>query len=317
MVHEPVLRDEMLRALRPLPGGTYVDGTFGGGGYARAILTSTSCRVVGIDRDPEAIGRGRALGQGLGLSGLDLVEGRFGDLDAHVEALGIDAVDGVVLDLGVSSFQIDEAARGFSFKADGPLDMRMERRGRDAADLVNGADAADLAAWLRDYGEEPEAGRVARAIVARRAVRPFTTTGDLAATIAAAKRRHKPGRDPATNTFQALRIVVNDELDELARALEASVRVLKPEGRLVVVAFHSLEDRAVKRFIDANGGRIDQGSRHLPPRRLVPPRLAALGRGVVKPGAAEIARNPRARSARLRAARRLAVSDADEARRAA
>ncbi len=315
MAHEPVLRDEMLQALRPLPGGTYVDATFGGGGYARAILTSAPCRVVGIDRDPEAIGRGRALE----LSGLDLVEGRFGDLDAHVEALGIEAVDGVVLDLGVSSFQIDEAARGFSFKADGPLDMRMEQKGRDAADLVNGADAADLAAWLRDYGEEPEAGRVARAIVARRAVRPFATTGDLAATIAAAKRRHKPGRDPATSTFQALRIVVNDELDELARALEASIRVLKPEGRLVVVAFHSLEDRAVKRFIDANGGRIDQGSRHLPPRRLDPPRLMALGRNVVKPGAAEIARNPRARSARLRAARRLAVSDADAdgARRAA
>ena len=317
MAHEPVLRDEMLQALRPLPGGTYVDGTFGGGGYARAILTRAPCRVVGIDRDPEAIGRGRALGQTLGLSGLDLVEGRFGDLDAHVEALGIEAVDGVVLDLGVSSFQLDEAARGFSFKADGPLDMRMEKQGRDAADLVNGADAADLAAWLRDYGEEPEAGRVARAIVARRAVRPFATTGDLAAAVTAAKRRHKPGRDPATNTFQALRIVVNDELDELARALEASVRVLKPEGRLVVVAFHSLEDRVVKRFIDANGGRIDHGSRHLPPRRSNPSRLAALGRGAVKPGEAEIARNPRARSARLRAARRLAVPDADEARKAA
>ena len=306
MAHEPVLLDEMLTALAPAAGEVYVDGTFGGGGYARAILAAASCTVVALDRDPEAIEGGNRAA----LPGLTLIEGRFGELDRHAAEAGRAAVDGVVLDLGVSSFQLDEPGRGFSFQKDGPLDMRMGKAGPSAADLVNEADEADLVRILGELGEEPEAKRVARAIVARRAEAPFATTRELARAIAAAKRRVRPGRDPATNAFQALRMAVNDELGELERGLVAAERVLRPGGRLVVVAFHSLEDRLVKRFVDGRGGREVQPSRHLPPRALPPARFRWLNRAVVRPGEAETARNPRARSARLRAALRCGGVDA-------
>jgi 16S rRNA (cytosine1402-N4)-methyltransferase len=220
---------------------------------------------------------------------------------------GVTALDGVVFDLGVSSFQLDEAGRGFSFQSEGPLDMRMGASGETAADLVARLDATELSKLFFTLGEEPEAGRIARAIVARRALRPITTTSDLAAVVAGAKRRTKPGRTPATQVFQALRIAVNDELGEIDRLLEAAPGLLCPGGRLVLVAFHSLEDRRIKRFIDAASDRRMLPSRHVPlPTATSRPKLRWLERKVVKPSDAEVARNPRARSARLRAAIRLA-----------
>jgi len=323
MTHEPVLLAEMLGALAPGAGELHVDATFGGGGYARAILDRAPCRLVGLDRDPDAVRRGQALAREE--PRFAMVEARFGALEAALAGLGIDAVDGIVLDLGVSSFQLDDPDRGFSFQHDGPLDMRMDRggdgAGESAAELVARLDEAGLARLFRDYGEEPEAGRIARAIVAHRRDRPIRTTGELAALVARAKRRGKPGRDPATAVFQALRIAVNDELGELARALEASERLLRHGGRLVVVSFHSLEDRLVKRFVDERGGREVRPSRHLPPAEAPPPaRFRWPRRTVVKPSAAEAGRNPRARSARLRAALRLRADDETvepEGRRAA
>lgn len=311
MSHAPVLLQAMLGALAPAAGETLVDATFGGGGYSRAILAAAPCRVIGVDRDPAAVARGRALAADE--PRFSMLEGGFGNLGALLGRLGIAAVDGIVADLGVSSFQLDAAERGFSFQAMGPLDMRMGGSGETAAELVARLDEATLARLLFELGEEPEARRIARAIVARRQEHPIRTTAELAAVVAAAKRRGKPGRAPATQTFQALRLAVNDELGELERLLEAAPGLLRPGGRLVFVAFHSLEDRRIKRFIDAASDRLTRPSRHLPeapPAK--PPRLRWLERKVVKPDAAEIARNPRARSARLRAAVRLAESDDDE-----
>jgi 16S rRNA (cytosine1402-N4)-methyltransferase len=304
MSHAPVLLEAMLAALAPAAGEVVVDATFGGGGYSRAILAAADCRVIGLDRDPEAVTRGRALAAAE--PRFTMLEGAFGDLAAHLQGQGIAAVDGIVADLGVSSFQLDEPARGFSFQAEGPLDMRMGGAGETAAELLARLEERELARLFFNLGEEPEAGRIARAIVARRAQHPITTTADLAALVAATKRRVKPGRTPATQVFQALRIAVNDELGELDRLLATAPDLLRPGGRLVLVAFHSLEDRRIKHFIDELSERRARPSRHLPDVALGRPKLRWLERKVVKPSDLEVARNPRARSARLRAAVRLA-----------
>ena len=295
--HIPVLLHEVLELLDPAPGSVIIDGTFGAGGYSRALV-DRGADVIAIDRDPDAIEAGKALAdQSDGR--LTLVESSFSNLDS----VSVTPVDGVVLDVGVSSMQLDQPERGFSFRHDGPLDMRMARSGPTAAEVVNTLKAGDLARILGFYGEERHAGRIARAIEARRADKPFATTGDLAALIERTIGR-KPGDKihPATRSFQGLRIFVNDELGELADALFAAERILKPGGRLAVVAFHSLEDRIVKRFI-ADRSTAPSGSRHLPAASGPTPSFMKLG-GVRKPSSAEAESNPRARSAKLRAAER-------------
>lgn len=303
MVHRPVLLDEVLQALQPQDEELYVDATFGGGGYSRAILAAARCRVIGLDLDPEAVTRGAALAADD--PAFRILAAPFGSMIEALTGLGIARVDGIVFDLGVSSFQLDDARRGFSFQADGPLDMRMAKTGPTAADLVNGLEEAELARLLFTLGDEPQARAIARAIVAARRSEPIKTTGRLAALVARAKGGRRGPRDPATRTFQALRMAVNDEPGELERGLEAAERLLRPGGRLVVVSFHSGEDTAVKRFVNRHGGRRAQPSRHLPPVELPAARWRWLRQGVTKPGAAELAANPRARSARLRAALRL------------
>ena len=304
--HVPVLLEEVCEALRPDRGGVFVDGTFGAGGYTRALLEAhAGTAVVAIDRDPDAIAAGEKLAA-RAEGRLRLVEGRFGDLDALVAQAGFsDGAEGVVLDIGVSSMQLDEAGRGFSFRQDGPLDMRMERAGRSAADLVNEAPEAELADIFYHYGEERRARAVARAIFEARRRGPITTTGQLADLVACHVRQEPGGIHPATRVFQGLRIAVNDELGELVRALHAAERVLKPGGRLAVVTFHSLEDRIVKQFIAARTGRGATASRHLPVVAAAAPTFKAVHKGPVLPGEAELARNPRARSAKLRAVERL------------
>ncbi len=314
--HHPVLLDEVLAALAPRDGGVYVDGTFGAGGYARGILDAADCAVWGIDRDPDAVALGAALADSY-RGRLTVIGGRFGDMRALLGARGVDKVDGIALDVGVSSPQLDIAERGFSFRLDGPLDMRMERTGTSAADLVNALPEAELADILFRYGEERASRRIARAIVAARREAPITRTGALAELVrrAAPPAKRGPARiDPATRTFQALRIVVNDELGELARALAAAEALLAAGGRLVVVTFHSLEDREVKEFLRARSGAAPRGSRHLPApdRQRAAATFRPLHRQPVRPGAAELAANPRARSARLRAAERTAAPAAGE-----
>ena len=298
-VHIPVLLAEVIAALKPHGAGLYLDGTFGGGGYSEAMLRSAACRVVAVDRDPAAVARGEDLAK-LYAGRLILIEGRFSEMERLLAPLGITRLAGVALDLGVSSSQLDDPARGFSFRTDGPLDMRMGRDGRSAADLVNGADEAELAALIRDYGEERFARRIARAIIA---ARPLNRTGGLAAAIRSVVPE-TGGIDPATRTFQALRIAVNDELDELDRGLAAAERLLEPGGRLAVVAFHSLEDRRVKDFLRRRSADAPRASRHAPATRGPAPSFRLVTRKPVAPSADEIARNPRARSARLRAAER-------------
>jgi 16S rRNA (cytosine1402-N4)-methyltransferase len=299
----------MLAALQVRPGGVYLDATFGAGGYSRAILQAGAGRLVAIDRDPAAVARGRELAAEC--PRFTVLEGCFGGLAELLAAHGVRRLDGVVFDLGVSSLQLDDAGRGFSFAADGPLDMRMSSAGLSAAEVVNSADAEMLADILRRYGEEPAARRIARAIVARRQRGPITRTRELAE-LAAGVVGRKAGRiDPATRTFQALRIHVNDELEELECALQAAEDLLVPGGRLVVVAFHSLEDRIVKRFLTERSGASPRPSRHLP-LGAAPPEAARwrlLERRPGRPGPAEIAANPRARSARLRWAERAGSSE--------
>ena len=309
--HIPVLLAEVIAMLQPRDGALYVDGTFGAGGYSRALLDGAACRVIGLDRDPAAMRSGAAL---VAQSGgrLTLIEGRFSEMESLLKPLGIDAVSGVVLDLGVSSMQFDDAARGFSFRADGPLDMRMSQHGESAADLVNRLSEAELVQIIRDYGEERFARRVARTILAARRTAPITRTGELAALV----RRSVPASgtiDAATRTFQALRIAVNDELGELDRGLLAAERLLAPGGRLAVISFHSLEDRRVKSFLRGRSGHAPRSTRHLPSFREREPSFRLLTAKPVTPSPAEIARNPRARSARLRAAERTAAPAWDEA----
>lgn len=305
--HVPVLLSEVVAALAPRAGGIYVDGTFGAGGYSAAILDAAPCKVFGIDRDPDAIANGDALRRRYD-GRLDLIEGRFGEMDALLAARGVALVDGVALDLGVSSMQLDRTERGFSFRAHGPLDMRMEKSGPSAADLVNTASESELAEIISEYGEERHAKRVAKAIVRARTGESIATTGALAEIVRGALPSPRDAQDPATRTFQALRIAVNDELGELDRGLAAAERVLAPGGRLAVVSFHSLEDRRVKNFLRARSGHTPKGSRHLPEARAArAPSFQVPQRRPVGPGTAEIAANPRARSARLRSAIRTAA----------
>ncbi|WP_075217159.1 16S rRNA (cytosine(1402)-N(4))-methyltransferase RsmH [Mongoliimonas terrestris] len=306
--HVPVLLAEVLDALQPIEGGVFVDGTFGAGGYTRALLAAGARLVVAIDRDPTAIAAGRALEAEMA-GRLKLVHGAFSDLDAHAAAAGASPVDGVVLDIGVSSMQLDEAERGFSFRNDGPLDMRMSLDGPSAADVVNAMDGRDIALILKLYGEERQAGRIAKAIVAARAAEPLTRTRDLVRVIEKVLGAKRFGEaHPATRTFQAIRIYVNRELDQLVDALAAAERLLPDGGRLAVVTFHSLEDRIVKRFVQDRSRTVAQGSRHLPEATLPPATFRLIEKGAVEPGEAECARNPRARSAKLRFATRTTAT---------
>jgi 16S rRNA (cytosine1402-N4)-methyltransferase len=302
--HLPVMLKEVLEALAPRAGGRYVDGTFGAGGYTRGILEAADCEVYAIDRDPAALAAGQALARHYE-GRLFLLEGCFGEMDLLLRAAGVESVDGVALDIGVSSMQLDEAGRGFSFRFDGPLDMRMGAEGPSAAEVVNGLDEGELADILFRYGEERQARRIARAITAARSRAPITRTLQLADIVRGAVRGGKgQAIDPATRSFQALRIYVNDELGELERGLAAAETLLAPGGRLVVVSFHSLEDRIVKSFLKEKSGG-EGGSRHLPQAAFASaPSLELLFKGALKPGPEEIRVNPRARSARLRAARK-------------
>ena len=309
--HVPVMLPEVLATLGPQDGATYLDATFGGGSYARAILEAApGCTVFAIDRDPDAIARGAALAQAFA-GRLHLVEGRFGDMLSLLRDRGITALDGVVMDLGVSSFQLDQAERGFSFRADGPLDMRMEKSGPSAAELVNSLPERELADIIFRFGEERFARRIARSIVTRRAEAPFTTTADLAALVRRAVPRDPSGIDGATRSFQALRIAVNDELAEVERGIAAAMELLAPGGRLVVVAFHSLEDRIVKQAMAAASGR-GGASRHDPAALSgrAKPAFHLLTPRAMRPQDAECSANPRARSARLRGIERLGLEHA-------
>ena len=303
-LHIPVLLGPCLDALAVRPGGVYLDGTFGAGGYSRALL-ALGARVIGVDRDPSAIANGAALvAQSEGR--LILAQGRFGELDAIARSLGFDALDGVALDIGVSSMQFDQAERGFSLRFDAPLDMRMEGQGRSAADILLEEDEATLADIFFNYGEERAARRIARAIVADRVTEPYVSTLQLARMIGrVAPARPKELTHPATKVFQALRIAVNDELGQLLSGLAAAERALAPGGRLAVVTFHSLEDRIVKQFFARRSGRGEAISRRLPGEPAVAaPSFRAPSGQPIAPDAAELAANPRARSAKLRWAER-------------
>jgi 16S rRNA (cytosine1402-N4)-methyltransferase len=295
--HVPVLVNDVVAALALQESSIAVDGTFGAGGYTRAMLSAGAGRVIGFDRDPDAIAAGVSL---VPDPRLDLVNENFSQMDRVLAERGIGLVDAIALDIGVSSMQLDRAERGFSFQADGPLDMRMSKSGMTAAEFLNSADEADIARVLRDYGEEPRARAIARAIVA---ARPVERTAELAAIVRRAAG-FRPGQksDPATRTFQAIRIHLNSELEELEQGLAAAERSLRPGGRLAVVTFHSLEDRIVKRFFRERSGGTPAGSRHRPvqndPREPTFERVAK----PVSPTERELAANPRARSARLRSA---------------
>ncbi len=302
--HVPVLLDEVIGALAIAPGETHVDATFGAGGYTRAMLAS-GAQVIAFDRDPDAIAGGAALVEE-SAGALRLIHAVFSAIEAELEQRDAVPVDGVVMDIGVSSMQLDQPARGFSFQAEGPLDMRMSQSGTSAAEFLNEADEAEIADVLYEFGEEPRARRVARAIVA---ARPLATTLELANVVRRALG-HRPHdkKDPSTRTFQAIRIHLNRELDELADGLAAAERVLKPGGRLAVVTFHSLEDRLVKRFFRERSGGTPGGSRHLPQvAAKAAPSFETVGRAV-RAGEEEIARNPRARSATLRVAKRTSAA---------
>lgn len=305
--HVSVLLEEAIEALNIKPDGVYIDATFGRGGHSRAILSrlSPAGRLLALDRDPEAVRAGGLIED----ERFRIVHAAFSELDDVAKAQGMQAVDGLLLDVGVSSPQIDTPERGFSFRHDAPLDMRMDTsRGLSAAEWLNQAEQDDIARVIRDYGEERFAKSIARAIVAARSVEPLTRTRQLAEIVAGAVRTRERGQDPATRTFQAIRIHVNHELEELEAALPRGVDLLKPGGRIVVICFHSLEDRIVKRYL-----RGEARGEELPPEipvtadRIAPGRLRLVGKAV-RPGAAEIARNPRARSAVLRSAERREVA---------
>ena len=301
-LHTPVLLREVVTALAPFDGGTYLDATFGNGGYSEAILTAAACSVIAIDRDPDAIARGARLAETHGAR-LQLREGCFSQMrDLAGPATSF---DGIAFDLGVCSTQLDQAERGFSFRLDGPLDMRMSKSGDSAADIVMRLDEKALAAILWDYGEERASRRIARAIVRARDEEPITTTGGLAAIIHGVMPAPRQGQpDSATRSFQALRIYVNRELGEIEDGLAAAEAMLKPGGILAVVSFHSLEDRIVKRFLGARSGARARPSRHLPDIEAPEPTFELLARKPILPGAEETGANARARSAKLRVARR-------------
>jgi 16S rRNA (cytosine1402-N4)-methyltransferase len=295
--HLPVLINEVVAGLAVVPGETHVDGTFGAGGYTRALLGAGAGRVIGFDRDPDAIANGPTL---VPDSNLTLINERFSQMDRVLADRGLLPVDGIALDIGVSSMQLDQADRGFSFMNDGPLDMRMSQSGQTAAEFLNHADEGEIARVLKEYGEEPRARAVARAIVA---ARPLTRTAELAAVVRRALGfRQGQKSDPATRTFQAIRIHLNAELDELEQGLRAAERSLRPGGRLAVVTFHSLEDRIVKRFLKTRSGDVPSGSRHRPMVAKGPAPTFEQVAKPVSPSESELARNPRARSARLRTA---------------
>jgi 16S rRNA (cytosine1402-N4)-methyltransferase len=304
--HVPVMVEAVVEALAPRDDALYIDGTFGAGGYSRALLDAANCRVVAIDRDPDAIERGRNIAMDHG-GRLGVVEGNFGDMERLLDPAD-GPIAGIALDLGVSSFQIDVPERGFSFRFDGPLDMRMSGAGRSAADLVATLSEEDLARVIRDFGEERHARRLAHTIVLARQQQPIRRTLELAGIVRAAIPRAEPGIDAATRTFQALRIAVNDELGELDRGLVAAERLLMPGGRLAVISFHSLEDRRVKDFLRQRGDTAPRASRHEPaPAEVLPPSFRLLHRRALRPSPDEINQNPRARSARLRAAERTSA----------
>ncbi len=308
--HFPVMLAEVLDVLAPKDGALYVDGTFGAGGYTRALLTAANCSVLAVDRDPTAIDRGREMEREFD-GRLTLLHGCFGDMAALLAPVlddrALNGVDGVTLDVGVSSMQLDQAERGFSFQSEGPLDMRMAREGVSAADVVNEFDEADIASIIWFYGEEKRSRAVAKAIVQRRLEKKFETTAELADLISdvMGPRARAEKVHPATRTFQGLRIFINDELGELARGLVAAEGLLNVGGRLAVVAFHSLEDRLVKRFLTERTGKGGRPSRHQPEAQDVSPAsFMQITRGASKASKSEIEINPRSRSARLRGAER-------------
>jgi 16S rRNA (cytosine1402-N4)-methyltransferase len=306
-VHLPVMLDEVVAALSPRDGEVMVDGTFGGGGYTNALLKAANCSVYAIDRDPSAFQHAAEMVKKY-QSRLMLVGGQFGSMQDLLAAKGVSAVDGIALDIGVSSDQLEQAERGFSFQLDGPLDMRMGSTGISAAGIVNTYSEQALAGILYGYGEEQRSHAVARAIVAARAKAPITRTLELANICQRVLGRAANGIHPATRTFQALRIYVNDELGELGRGLAAAEQILKPGGRLAVVSFHSLEDRMVKRFFAERSGRVSQGSRHSPAAAKTNAASFELrSKRAITATRAEIMRNPRARSAKLRAAIRTSA----------
>lgn len=310
--HLPVLIEEVISGLSVQPGETHVDGTFGAGGYTRALFEAGAGRVIAFDRDPDAIAEGPSLVPHADDGKLILIHERFGRMDTAMEERDLAPVDGVTLDIGVSSMQLDRAERGFAFSKDGPLDMRMSKAGESAADFLNHAEEAEIARVIKDYGEEPRARKVAHAIVA---ARPLTRTAELAAVIRKALGFHQGMKsDPATRTFQAIRIHLNAELDELEAGLSAAERVLRPGGRLAVVTFHSLEDRIVKRFLKSRSGATPAGSRHRPMAASGPTPSFEKVAKPVSPSDAELATNPRARSARLRTAVRTDAPAWDQAK---
>lgn len=304
--HQTVLLREAVEALEIKPSGTYVDGTFGRGGHSRAILEQLGPdgRLLALDRDPQAVAVAREIND----QRLTMLHHSFGELAEAVQQAGIDAVDGVLLDIGVSSPQLDEGGRGFSFRFDAPLDMRMDTtQGETAAEWLARAEIRDITEVIRNYGEERFAFQIAKKIVAARSERPIATTGELAALVRETVWTREPGQDPATRTFQALRIHINQELEQLALVLPQAMAVLKPGGRLVVISFHSLEDRIVKRFMRDEAVPESLVPKDLPLRAadLPQPRLRIVGKPV-KAGAAEVSANPRARSAVMRVAEKLA-----------
>ncbi len=306
--HTPVMLKEMLEVMAPRDDAVYVDSTFGAGGYTKALLEAAQCTLWGIDRDPEAVSHGASLGRRFP-GRMTVLSGCYGNMIELLGAVGVSGVDGIAFDLGLSSMQVDDAGRGFSFRADGPLDMRMGGGEMTAADIVNHLPERELADLIYRYGEDRGSRRIAHAIVEARGKAAITRTGQLADLVRRASRRRKDRIDPATRTFQALRIYVNDELDELDRGLNAAEVLLAPGGRLAVVSFHSLEDRKVKDFLRRRSGAQAKPSRHMPEAEAsrLRPSFRLLGRGVRRPSAAEVAANPRARSARLRAAERTAA----------
>lgn len=304
--HAPVLINEVVRVLAPKDGAAYVDATFGAGGYSRALLQAAECTIWAIDRDPEAKKHSEALAKDFP-GRVTLLQGRFGDMESLLTNVGVERIDGVAIDLGMSSMQLDDPARGFSFRFSGPLDMRMEQDGPTAADVVNSMAEQELADIIYQYGEERASRRIAKAIVELRDKTPITRTEELAGLVRSIVRGGKDKIDPATRTFQALRIYVNDELGEVDRGLRAAEAVLAPGGRLAVVSFHSLEDRLVKRFLRERSGAQARGSRHLPEvagGNVVPLTFRVTDKRGISASDEEIKKNPRSRSARLRWAER-------------